>query len=831
MNNLALTDNQFIQIKNISDTLIEATVHFAKNISKREFIQSVHIFSSIVEGYEAISKIVAVYDTDLKSAKDFLKKIENNLVLTATHLEQKNYIKVTEIVQFSLLPNLERLNKAFTNVRSIKNSTITIGIYFDKQNPIEVYPKERIDALLKESNLQQANLIFFSSEDVNFETKKIDASVFQDGEWKKVSTDFPDVINNIGITAKHQQSITERKLRRMIPFTSFGVGNKFHLPAMMVKYRRFAELLVPFKVVTDEDIVNEYLSNEQMAVLKPISGARGERIYFVKKKGNRFTVSEHQQERILNQDKFNDWIQTTLLKFSYMIQRYVECKTKDGEPFDIRAHMQKDKKGKWQITRIYPRIGSKHSILSNISRGGRTEELKTLLVKEFGDAKGRNYDKELRKLSLELTEYLDRIHNFSLDELGLDLAIDKTGRFWLHEANNGPQSTYHEEARAVNTIGYAIYIAENRIVKHNQFQNSPKQFNVKTSSLPFAKVDSRYRIGMLKSKNEDDKLAVACAYVAHYENVQFYTFTPNDIDYNEMLIKGQFYENGKWVSKIVEYPNVIYDRFRLKGVKGFNSVYEELEGIPFTNEFYGNSISKLEVYDKLKSTDELNDIIIPYKKVEKIRDILQYIDEYGAVILKPEVGSFAKGVHYISKQQNNKYFVVEKDKETDHSEISLRKYLNELLDRGHFIVQQYINTRTIDGQPFDIRVHMMKDRNDEWSFASIYPRIGIHYATISSTGTGGYIGGLIGFLERNLPMKQSNKLEQTIKTVAKNVTNTFTSFYDERFNEIALDLALNTNAAPYLIEVNVNKPGIISHFDIAQLAIPNAIYLAEKTTK
>src|SRR5699024_9237688 len=128
---------------------------------------------------------------------------------------------------------------------------------------------------------------------------------------------------------------------------------------------------------------------------------------------------------------------------------------------------------------------------------------------------------------------------------------------------NGPQSTYHEAERAVHTIGYAIYIARKGIVKHNQFQDVKGQFNAQTSNLPFAKVGDRHRIGMLKSNNDDDALAVACAYVAHYEDVHFYTFTPKDIDYNEMLIKAQFFENDAWVSIIMEYHYVIYDRLRL----------------------------------------------------------------------------------------------------------------------------------------------------------------------------------------------------------------------------------------------------------------------------
>src|SRR5699024_2052601 len=140
-----------------------------------------------------------------------------------------------------------------------------------------------------------------------------------------------------------------------------------------------------------------------------------------------------------------------------------------------------------------------------------------------------------------------------LDELGLDLAIDNTGRFWLHEANNGPQTTYHEEERAVNTVGYAKYIAKNGIVKSNQFTMDEGQFNANTSKLPFAEIDDRYRIGMLKAKNseEDEKQATASAYVAHYEAIQYYAFAPEAVYYNYMLIKGSFYQNGEWTVNIV----------------------------------------------------------------------------------------------------------------------------------------------------------------------------------------------------------------------------------------------------------------------------------------
>lgn len=384
----------------------------------------------------------------------------------------------------------------------------------------------------------------------------------------------------------------------------------------------------------------------------------------------------------------------------------------------------------------------------------------------------------------------------------------------------------------MNTIAYAIYIAKNGIVHTNEFQEKPDmegQFNARTSKLTWAELDNKPKIGMLALENEDEALAEACAYVAKYEDVHFFYFSPKDIDFDEMLIRGYFYENKKWIPKIVEYPDVIYNRLRLRGIKGYNIVYQELEGIPFTNEFFGNSISKLEVYNKLTDTGVFNDVLIPYQKVDRTRDIFNYIDKFGQVILKPEVGSFAQGVHFISKEKNDQYFVAIEDKEKYYSEFSLSNYLRDLIKKGTFIVQKYIETRTIDGQPFDIRVHMMKDGNGEWSFVKIYPRIGVYYATIVITRKGGYVGNINGFLERNYGKENVYKLRKQIETLSTELVTHFESIYDKNINEIALDLAIDKKLNPKLIEINVNKPGIVYYeFDVAKHAIEYAKYLAER---
>ena len=824
-----LEEKQIFQLKNIIDTLLEATEHFSKLIKEKELHQSIFIFNSIVEGATAIENLLN--RAEIKVDDIETEKINKPLLFIAREMEKNNFSKVSEITRFSLQPQLRKLKKTFQESNGDhSNQKITIGVYLDPNNPRKSYPESRIKALVVEAEKQEAKLLFFSSEDVNFETEEIKGDMYINNSWEKVSHSFPDVIHNVGITPRIRQSLTERKLRRKLPFTSFGVENKLHLPKKMLQYLTFADLLVPFKMVTDESIVIDFLNENGKAVLKPIVGRRGLEIYFVKKYKNHYIVQDDTKERRFNQAELKNWIYEIALRKGrhYMVQQYVEARTKNEEPFDIRSHVQKNAEGKWQITKIYPRIGNKKSILSNISRGGKTDDLEAFLIHEFGE-KGKQYNKDLKQLSFDLTQHLDKIYGLVLDELGLDITIDKTGRFWLHEVNMGPQSTYHEKERAVNTIGYAKYIAENGIYLTNSSQRltSKGQFNARNTNLPWAELSKKTSIGMLVPEQGENELAIACAYVAKYEDVDFFYFSPKDIDYDEMFIKGYFYEDKEWISKVVNYPDVIYDRLRLRGVKGHNTIYEELEGIPFTNEFYGNSISKLEVYDKLTKAKSVDDVIIPYQKVGKVRDIFRFIEKYGTVIVKPEIGSFAKGVHLIQKIEMNKYFVVDGDKETYHSEFSLSDYLRSMIRKDTFIVQRYIETRTKEGNPFDIRVHMMKDGNGEWSFTNSYPRIGINYATISSTGNGGYIGGLEGFLNRNFNDNDS-KLKQKIEKISLNIAASFEDLYKNELSELALDLAIEKNSTVYLIEVNVNKPGIIYYeFEVAKHAIPYSVYLAE----
>lgn len=827
-----ITDEELNQIINVFETITEATEHFRKLMKDKAVDKSVFVFSSIVEGLTMLDHtIMNSNDNQLIKEKE---KLNNFVLLIAKELDNDKQSKILEIVQFSLLPTLNKILCYLKDLRTSDIKDITIGVYLDHTNPRVIYPEARIDALVNEAKNQNCKIFFFCSKDVNFEENKIEADSYVNNQWTKQKFDFPTVINNIGTTSRNRQSLTERKLRRMCLVTSFGLGNKIYLPKIILENRLYAELLVPFKIVRDRTVIFDFLSNNYKCVLKPVFGSQGKKIYYIELINGKYKVNDHKESNILSHEEFIDWLESNhILKNSnYIVQQYINAKTKKSEPFDIRAHVQKNYEGKWVITNIYPRIGHSKSILSNISRGGRTQPLEEFLGDEFPDVK-QEYIEKLKTLSLDLTKHLDKLYNFSIEELGLDIAIDQDGRFWLYEANNGPQSTYHEKERAVNTIGYAKYIAEKGIVLTNQYNKlkfSDNQFNAKTSKIEYMDQKDKINIGMLIPENEVNQLTVACAYVANYEDVNFFYFAPSDIDFDAMLIRGYFYQDKQWVPKIVEYPDVIYDRLRLRGRNRYNIIYEEFEEIPITNEFHGNSISKLEVYDKLSSVDELKPYIIPYQEVTRVKDIVNFIEKFKTVIVKPEVGLQAMGVHFVKKVAFDQYFVVKGSEEQEMTEFELLNYFRSLIKKNDLIVQKYIETRTKAGNPFDIRAHMMKDYRQAWGFARIYPRVGVNHATISPTYKGGYISDLSGFLKVNYDDTKLKQLITKIEKITRLIAIKFETLYpDYRISELALDLAVDPKGDIYLIEINVNKPGILYHeLEIAQHVIPYCISIVQK---
>lgn len=671
-----------------------------------------------------------------------------------------------------------------------------IGVYHHNDS-YKTLPLKRRNALAEEALRQKVPLIFFGNEGVDFEQKKVTGKMFLAGKWLTFTRPFPDVlINEFNPVFKNRTDI-EKKLRKFIPVTNYLIDGKLSIYEKLLNHNKFRTLVIPSVEMRSVDMAFNLFKDFDTIVVKPTGGRQGKGIYFIEKLENDYCVKEHETESLISLDELEQLLKSCIADRKHIAQPYINCRTSNNEPFDFRIHVQRDGNGEWQVTKVYPRIGSKDSILSNISRGGRTEVIESFLNEEFPEV-AEDLLEILKETGIEIAEYINTFYKNPLDELGIDLAIDNNMKMWLYEINTGPQTRFHEKERAVNTIAYAKYVAEqNLLKKSNKVESQDIDENKKMS------------IGFLSLGSVNTPLKMASAYAAAARNIDFFYFTPKGIDYENKRIKA--YQVSGFSKKEVEkdYPDVIIDILKGRGNKKYQKLYQEFFNIPMTNRTTLGIGNKQENFNKLSTIPSILPYLILTETVSNTKMVIEKIGSYEAVVMKPSQGLGGSGVLKISKN-NGYYDCIIGGNKTSYDTKGLEKYLEQVLERKH-VLQPFITSQTKNNEPFDVRVHLMKDAQREWRVAGTYVRVGSAKGIVSNTSSGGYIELLEEFIPRqglNLnPIEVRNDIERRAISLMRDANH----LYDENLSDVGLDFAWSNFEKWYLFEINTHSPVTTLH--------------------
>ncbi|WP_052703016.1 YheC/YheD family protein [Paenibacillus beijingensis] len=122
---------------------------------------------------------------------------------------------------------------------------------------------------------------------------------------------------------------------------------------------------------------------------------------------------------------------------AYLLQPALNLYDPEGRPFDVRALVQKNGKGRWSLTGCSVRKGLPGSVTSNLHGGGEPAEAAESLSMMFGGQLAESLLKRIRSASLLAAQTLESRCG-RLAELGFDFGIEPDGRLWLLEANSKP---------------------------------------------------------------------------------------------------------------------------------------------------------------------------------------------------------------------------------------------------------------------------------------------------------------------------------------------------------------------------------------------------------
>ncbi|MCM2531950.1 YheC/YheD family protein [Neobacillus pocheonensis] len=336
---------------------------------------------------------------------------------------------------------------------------ITIGMLHYRKDPVKLFKTYMYAAAAK---MEGVNFFYFTPSRVNLEQKRIRGVFYENGKWIEREVGYPDVVFNAGGTITTKQDEIVDALQKEIPFTSHPIGDKMSVYKRIKKSGQFTQYLIPSEELVRVTTVFLYLNKYKSIIIKPVSGAKGEGIIYIEKQDKNFFLKTDEMELHFSEQELKEWIaELLLLDEMYLIQPFIQSKTKTGLPFDFRLHVQKNEQGKWVITTIYPRIANS-GVVSNISLGGYTSYLPGFLKQQF-DEEFYNVQRYLEVFAIQFSTHFDSLYDEPLDELGIDVGMDENKKIWIYEVNWRPGTPvlfYLEMDVAKRTIEYAVYLAQ-----------------------------------------------------------------------------------------------------------------------------------------------------------------------------------------------------------------------------------------------------------------------------------------------------------------------------------------------------------------------------------
>lgn len=341
-------------------------------------------------------------------------------------------------------------------------------------------------------------------------------------------------------------------------------------------------------------------------------------------------------------------------------------------------------------------------------------------------------------------------------------------------------------------------------------------------------------IGILAQSEFHKELYNHCAIVSKFYDCEVFYFSNSNIDSSNDLIKGKTFQNGRWIWKDYSLSNgidVIFDRLRTASSPKYKHVYDKIKHIPTTHPNYGQKMNKLTFYDKFYEEGTLLENIIPYERFLSTKATLNFLEKHRNIILKPQSSSGGKNLYYIYFNDKNIEVALEKSIISYSSE-EFSKWLDNLSGRDNYVLQKFIPSKTLDNHPFDIRVHMIRNINNEWEFLAIVPRVGHDIAKISMLSNGGYIGQWKGFVSRNFSKENYKKINRNIREISLKSVEVMEKVFDSKITEVGIDFVINKDNSIYFVEYNVNKPAeFYAGFDLALNGIGYARYIALNATE
>ncbi|MGE5416669.1 MAG: YheC/YheD family protein [Acidobacteriota bacterium] len=331
-----------------------------------------------------------------------------------------------------------------------------------------------------------AHVVVFTPEDINWNQKTVRGYRYVEeedgtGHWVGRWIPLPDVIyDQIHTrTAEKRHSATRNRLKEHTAGKYFNPSllNKLKVHLLLMEDPEIIQFLPQTKPLKDAEDIEAYLNKYENIYLKPVAGSLGRGIIRVKKDEDRYkyqTRGGHVGSASNVHDLFRK-VKKWMKDHKYLIQQGLDLFRFDDRVVDIRVMMQKNGKGKWSLTKIYARVGSKFNITSNLASGGTAHPIDEVLSTKFDEMKISEIKGAMREMAFAVCRALEQATGELFGELGIDIGLDNDDKLWLIEINSKPRKATEGsgdnrliDLSFMKPLSYARFLAETTSTENKQ---------------------------------------------------------------------------------------------------------------------------------------------------------------------------------------------------------------------------------------------------------------------------------------------------------------------------------------------------------------------------
>lgn len=210
------------------------------------------------------------------------------------------------------------------------------------------------------------------------------------------------------------------------------------------------------------------------------------------------------------------------------------------------------------------------------------------------------------------------------------------------------------------------------------------------------------------------------------------------------------------------------------------------------------NLDKWEMYKALRDKN-IGPCKLPRTYLLSERSMAKILSRYSFIFLKPVDTWGGRGISVVQVTKGTLVWrkLNEPDREYNNEKV-LYSDLHAYYRNSRCIAQQAAPLMKIDGRPFDIRVHMQRDLDDEWVHAGSLVRVAGPRSFVSNTQISH--GSVIPVAEALSSAEK--QIEQKLSKIGHSISTILAEY--RHFQEIGIDLGIDGKGKLWLIEVNTD---------------------------